>query len=89
MIYDKDANTILEGFGLTEIDQKVLVQEYFIGNRGKILARICKEAEDGILNLNEAASLLVEFGSRLVLDEAGEIAKEYEEFLRSNSGPHK
>jgi hypothetical protein len=66
MIYDNSKPTILTGFGVTDEEKNILVDEYIHGSRGDILDRICN---DETMPPNIKALLLVEFGVRLVFDE--------------------
>ena len=81
LTYDYNADTILQGFGLSEEHQKKLVEKYFSGSRSQILNRICNDNTE--LSDSEKYSLLVEFGSRLVLDEVNLMTEEHEAYLKS------
>lgn len=83
MIYNKEADTITEGLGLTLEKQKELASKYLKGSRAEVLFTLCS-SED--LEENERFALFIEFGSRLVIDEVDLMAKEHEKYLNAKQG---
>lgn len=78
-IFNPTKDTILEGFNIDLEHQKELAQEYFVGNSATILDRICNQ---DTLTKQEKCSLLIEFGSRLVLDYYADVADAHAEWLK-------
>lgn len=77
MIYNPDASTILEGFGVSEETKKELVETYLSGSRAEILSKICNNS---MMPQAHRYLLLVEFGTRLVFDEISIRQEELERF---------
>lgn len=77
MIYNTEADTILEGFGMEADELEKLVNDNLVGSRAEVLARLCNTT---LLTQAQRYLLLIEFGTRLVFDEISIRQEELEKF---------
>lgn len=77
-VYDPEALTLIDGFGISVERHRHLMSYYVHGSRGETLDRICN-APDEELPPNERYALLVAVGSALVSSTIEEIQNAMEQ----------